>query len=314
MIRLGFTTGTPTKRLQAFGKEDTVPRKVHAVFVVTPASKVHTAYLVRHAEVSGFRIKYVATKSNNPRRPKIIGLSDDILSDAIVILPASLRPSDDDITKLRLAGYAVFDQWKKQDYTNLRDFLPANSADTAMFFIIVGPKCLPLVLQDMPYHGPADDDAVAVIATTHGEAVASMFINMGQHFRKDAQSGRTPSPSSTPTATPFPIVSSRSNTARVLFATTLPPTSMASPTTTRTRQAHMSSCSSKKSAPWYPYLQFPGRTPGSLLLQSPATSSFTMTTRTMTTRSPPPATAPSPPHLPRNASKSSCNLVSPPVV
>ena len=188
MIRLGFTTGTPTKRLQAFGKVNKGPRKVHVVYVVALASKVHTAYLVRHAEVSGFRIKYVATKSNNPRRPKIIGLSDDILSNAIVILPASLRPSDDDITKLRLAGYAVFDQWKKQDYTNLRDFLPANSADTAMFFIIVGPKCLPLVLQDMPYHGPADDDAVAVIATTHGEAVASMFINMGQHFQKDAQS------------------------------------------------------------------------------------------------------------------------------
>ena len=63
-VREAFTTGTPAKRLQTFGKEDTVPRTVYAVLVVTPASKVNTAYLVRHAEVAGFQIKYVATKSN----------------------------------------------------------------------------------------------------------------------------------------------------------------------------------------------------------------------------------------------------------
>ena len=51
-----------------------------------------------------------------------------------------------------------------------------------------GPKSLPLVPLNIPYHGPADDDARAIIATTHGDAVATAYLNMGQHFSKDAQS------------------------------------------------------------------------------------------------------------------------------
>ena len=180
-------TGTPTKRNALFGKKDGPPRKVAALIVVTPSSNCHTAYLPRSADASGFKVAYIATKSNNPGNVKVVALSEDALHDCVVILPGDVRPNAEDITDLSIKGFKVFDIWKKQDYPNAGEHLPANSKDTDQFFAVRGPKALPLVHGDTPYHGPADDDAQNVIATTHGNAVASIFLQMAVHFKPEVQ-------------------------------------------------------------------------------------------------------------------------------
>ena len=180
-------TGTPSKRMTLFGKKDGPPRRVPALIVVTPSSNCQTAYLTRSADASGFKVAYIATKSNNPDNVKVVALSEDALHDCVVILPGDVRPIAEDIADLGVKGYKVFDLWKKQDYPNTDEHLPANSKDTDQFFVVRGPKALPLVHGDTPYHGPADDDAQNVIAITHGSAVASMFLQMATHFKPEVQ-------------------------------------------------------------------------------------------------------------------------------
>ena len=131
---------------------------------------------------------YIATKSNNPNTPKLVGLDGDTLTDAYVILPKSVLPVSTGVAELKAKGYTVFATFKKQDYSQLVSHLPVpNALDTDEFFIIKGPKSFPLVKHDTPYHGPADNDAHAVVALTHGEVVSTIFFAMNEHFNATAQ-------------------------------------------------------------------------------------------------------------------------------
>ena len=155
---------------------------------VTPSGKVHTGYLPRMTHLPGFKSIYVGTKSNNPDKPKYISLAHDTLMDGAVILPANLRPSNQDVSSLEKKGFKVFNTSKKQDYPSLSKYLPDNAKDTDEFFIIKGPKVLPLLYGDEPYHGDNDDDAFAVISDTHGDVLTRLYLAMADGFNKEAQS------------------------------------------------------------------------------------------------------------------------------
>ena len=186
-IRKDFIWGTQNKRDQLLGKGN-APRKVVALSIITQNGNVHAAYLPHFGFHGLGATIYIASKSNNPYKPKLVGLNGNVLNDAYVLLPKYVLSEPTEVAEIKAKGFTVFYTFAKQDYPTLGPHLPVPYALAGdEFFIIKGPKSLPLVQNDTPYHGPADDDALAVLSINHGEVVSKTFFAMNEHFSATAQ-------------------------------------------------------------------------------------------------------------------------------
>ena len=117
-----------------------------------------------------------------------MGLNCDALTDSYVILPTSVLPEPTEVAEIKDKGYTVFATFKKQDYPLLASHLPVpNALDADKFFIIKGPKSLPLFKDNTPYHGPADNDALALMTLNHSKVVSKIFFTINKYFNATSQ-------------------------------------------------------------------------------------------------------------------------------
>lgn len=183
-IRTKFGKATKAARNKTFGAGIglSTSRSVFAVVVITPRGNCHAAYLPQRIENGEDAFIYVATKSNDPVNPIYCVLPEDLLHDAVVVVPKD-DFTDTDLASLKAIGYIVFDSFTKTAHAGaLASVIPSTADPDDEYFIVIGPKCMPLVYGDLGFHGEADDSAVGVLEASQGRPATKIFFAMWTHF------------------------------------------------------------------------------------------------------------------------------------